>query len=86
MDKIAVWYEVNHQAAIWRPSNEGSGVQQNVVNAIIVQNPKHYEEAIKSDHRKQWLTAMAEELDALKSNDVWTIVMPSESAHVLHNK
>ena len=29
---------------------------------------------------------MTEELDALKSNDVWTIVIPPKSVHVLHNK
>ena len=29
---------------------------------------------------------MDEELDALKANDVWTIVVPPKNAHVLHNK
>ena len=67
-------------------SNKRTGVQQNVVDAIVVQDPKHYGDAIKIDHRKQWLTAMTNELDALKSNDVWTVVMPPKGAHVLQNK
>ena len=65
---------------------EDTGVQEDVVNAIVVQHPKHYGEAIKNVHRKKWLTAMTEELDALKSNDVQTVVMPPKGAHVLHNK
>ena len=65
---------------------EDPGVQEDVVNAIEVQHPKHYGEAIKNVYRKKWLTAMTEELDALKSNDVQTVVMPPKGAHVLHNK
>ena len=67
-------------------SNEGLSNQQDVVNAVMTQDPKHYGEAVKSDHRKQWNVAMTEELDALKANDVWTIVVPPKGAHVLHNK
>ena len=29
---------------------------------------------------------MAVEMDALKSNDVWKVVVPPKNAHVLHNK
>ena len=29
---------------------------------------------------------MTEALDALRSNDVWTVVIPPKGAHVLHNK
>lgn len=67
-------------------SNEGLSNQQDVVNAVMTQDPKHYGEAVKSDHREQWNVAMTEELDALKANDVWTIVVPPKGAHVLHNK
>ena len=49
---------------------EDPGVQKDVVNAIEVQHPKHYEEAIMNDHRKKCLTAMIKKLDTLKSNDV----------------
>ena len=49
---------------------EDPGVQKDVVNAIEVQHPKHYEEAIMNDHRKKWLTVMTKELNTLKSNDV----------------
>ena len=41
---------------------------------------------MKSDHRDQWRVAITEELDALKKNDVWQIVVPPRNAHVLHNK
>uniref|UniRef100_A0AAV1SYC6 Reverse transcriptase Ty1/copia-type domain-containing protein n=1 Tax=Peronospora matthiolae TaxID=2874970 RepID=A0AAV1SYC6_9STRA len=37
-------------------------------------------------NRDQWLIAVTEELDAIKSNDVWEIVVPLRDAHVLHNK
>ena len=50
----------------------------------MMQDPKNYEEAIKSNHRKQRLTAMIEALDALQSYDVWTVVLPPKGAHVLH--
>ena len=56
------------------------------INAIVVQDPKHYGEATKSEYRKQWLTLMTEDLDALKPNDVWTVVMPPKGVHALHNK
>ena len=52
----------------------------------MVQDPKHYGETVKGDHREQWQTAMTEEMDALKSKDVWTVVMPPKGAHFLHNK
>ena len=29
---------------------------------------------------EKWLSAMAEELDALKSNDIWTVVMPPKGS------
>uniref|UniRef100_A0AAV1UA53 Reverse transcriptase Ty1/copia-type domain-containing protein n=1 Tax=Peronospora matthiolae TaxID=2874970 RepID=A0AAV1UA53_9STRA len=56
-----------------------------VVNAVIEQDPKHFGEAMKSKHRNQWQMAMTGELDALKANDVWEIVVPPGNAHVLHN-
>ena len=59
---------------------------KDVVNAVIAQDPKHYGEAIKSKYHQEWKIAMTEELDALKANDVWTIVVPPKDAHVLHNK
>ena len=63
-----------------------SSGQQGILNAVIAQDPRHYGEAMKSDHRDQWRIAMAEELDALEANDVWQIVVPPRTAHVLHNK
>ncbi|CAI5703653.1 unnamed protein product [Peronospora effusa] len=65
---------------------EGPAERQDVVNAVIAQDPKHYGEAMRSGDRQKWTTAMTEELDALKSNGVWTIVLPPKGAHFLHNK
>ncbi|CAI5723653.1 unnamed protein product [Peronospora farinosa] len=67
-------------------SSEDRSVSRGVVNAIIAQDPKNYGEAIKSKHHQEWKIAMTEELDALKANDVWTVVAPPKNAHVLHNK
>ena len=35
------------------PKTEGPDEQQDVVNAIIVQDPKHHGEAVKGDHQEQ---------------------------------
>ena len=56
-----------------------------MVNAVMLQDPKHYGDAINGVHREQWQVAMTEELDALKPNDVWTVVVPPKGAHFLHN-
>lgn len=57
-----------------------------IVNAVFEQDQKHYGEAMKSENRNQCLVDIIEELEALKANDVWKIVVPPRNAHVLHNK
>lgn len=37
-------------------------------------DPKSYEEAMTRSDKKKWLTAMKEEIDSLKKNDVWVLV------------
>lgn len=51
--------------------DDTSAENRDVVNALIGQDPRHYREAMKSEHRDQWRVAMTEELDVLKVNDVW---------------
>ena len=63
-----------------------SAENRDIVNVVIGQDTRHYGKAMKGKHRDQWIVAMTEELDALKSNDVWKIVVPPKGAHVLHNK
>lgn len=36
--------------------------------------------------KKEWTKAMDEELQALKENDVWTMVVPPTGSHVLDTK
>ena len=57
-----------------------------IVNAVFEQDQKHYGEAMKSENRNQCLVDIIEELEALKANDVWKIVVPPRNAHVLHNQ
>uniref|UniRef100_A0AAV1TEM5 Reverse transcriptase Ty1/copia-type domain-containing protein n=1 Tax=Peronospora matthiolae TaxID=2874970 RepID=A0AAV1TEM5_9STRA len=52
----------------------------------MAQDIKHYGEEVKIKHHQEWKTAMTEELDTLKANDVQTIVVPPKDAHVLHNE
>lgn len=40
--------------------------------------PKTYDEAIESDERELWLTAMQEEIESHESNSTWVLVdLPS---------
>ena len=83
-DQYRTWSTSKRE--IEETSTEQSADRHDVVNAVIVQDPKHYGEAINSDHREQWQVAMNEELDPMKSKDVWTVVVPPKGVHVLHNK
>ena len=64
------WYKLHQQTKFRKFSDEGPYIKQDVVCAVMVQDPKHCGEAIRSDHREQWSTDMTEELDALKFDDV----------------
>ena len=50
----------------------------------MVHHPKHYGEVIRSKNREQWVTAITGELNSVKSNDVWLIVVTPTEAHVQH--
>nr|CCA26030.1 PREDICTED: hypothetical protein [Albugo laibachii Nc14] len=39
-----------------------------------------------SQGKHKWMTAVSEELRALKENGVWEVVIPPTCSHVLHNK
>nr|CCA19666.1 hypothetical protein PITG_05283 [Albugo laibachii Nc14] len=49
-------------------------------------DPKNYGEAMMSQGKHKWVTAVSEELDALEENGVWEVVTPPIGSHVLHNK
>ena len=69
-----------------KADGDASKEQRDIVNAVIDQDKSHYGEAMKSEHRDKWSVAMIEELDALKANDVWQVVVPPRKVHFLHNK
>ena len=80
---------VTRSIAKGQPDQHSGGAstgQRDVVNTVIDQDPRHYDEAMKSEYRYKWCVAMTEELEALKENDVWEFVVPPRKAHVLHNK
>ena len=41
---------------------------------------------MKSEHRDKWSVDMTDELDSLKANGAWQVVVPPGNTHVLHNK
>ena len=41
-------------------------------------DPKTYDEAISDIDSEKWLEAMRSEIDSMHSNQVWTLVDPSE--------
>ena len=47
---------------------------------------KNYGEALRSCYNDMWTVAIKEEFDALESNGVWVVVVPSKDSHVLHTK
>ena len=53
-------------------------------NSVREADPKNYGQAMKSEQRKKWLTAMSKGLQAL--NGVWLVVVPPNKSHVLHTK
>lgn len=49
-------------------------------NLQIEHEPKHQNEAVKS---KKWVSAMNEEIEALKKNNTWKIVDVPKRKHVI---
>nr|CCA18211.1 hypothetical protein ALNC14_043540 [Albugo laibachii Nc14] len=57
-----------------------------VVNAVCDLDPKNYGEAMMSQGKHKWMTAVSEELKALEENGVWEVMIPPTGSHVSHNK
>nr|CCA15754.1 PREDICTED: hypothetical protein [Albugo laibachii Nc14] len=57
-----------------------------VVNAVCELDPKNYGEAMMTQGKHKWMTAVSEELKALEENGVWEVVIPPTGSHVMHNK
>ena len=59
---------------------------QDIVSIVTEPDARSYGEAVRSTSKDKWRVAMTEELNALESNGVCTVVVPPENSHVLHNK
>ena len=59
---------------------------QDIVSIVTEPDARNYGEAVRSTSKDKWRVAMTEELNALESNGVCTVVVPPENSHVLHNK
>uniref|UniRef100_A0AAV1TQJ1 Reverse transcriptase Ty1/copia-type domain-containing protein n=1 Tax=Peronospora matthiolae TaxID=2874970 RepID=A0AAV1TQJ1_9STRA len=57
-----------------------------VVNTAFERDPIRYSEAMRGGKRDGWMKAMREEIAALQSYDVWTIVKRAPGTHALHTK
>ena len=51
-----------------------------------IQEPKSYNEAIRSPHAENWRKAMQAEYESLMDNNTWTLVDEPEDQHVLPGK
>lgn len=52
----------------------------------VDEEPKSYEQAIKSGDHKQWKRAMNEEFDSLIKNQTWNLVNPPSDQKVIDNR
>uniref|UniRef100_A0AAV1T191 Integrase catalytic domain-containing protein n=1 Tax=Peronospora matthiolae TaxID=2874970 RepID=A0AAV1T191_9STRA len=57
-----------------------------VVNTAFERDPISYSEAMRGGKRDGWMKAIREEVAALQSNDVWTIVKRAPGTHALPTK
>lgn len=67
-------------------SEEQKETTPDVVNHVYESDPQSYNEAMKSPRRDGWINAINEELTALESNGVWTIIPRPKDCKILHSK
>ncbi|CAI5734017.1 unnamed protein product [Peronospora farinosa] len=67
-------------------SQDEAAHSTDVVSPVFKFDPKNYREAIKITQCLNWKKAMEEELAALESNDVWTVVLRPSGSNVLRSK
>ena len=48
--------------------------------------PESYQEAVESEQKEKWLVAMQEEMDALKKNHTYDLVLLPNGMNALKNK
>ncbi|XP_039155561.1 uncharacterized protein LOC120286999 [Eucalyptus grandis] len=46
-------------------------------------DPSSYHEALKSDHKEKWMTAMMEEMESLQKNEAWELVKKPKDWNVI---
>ena len=55
-------------------------------SAVAIVEPASYEEAVSSNESKAWVRAMEVEVDALKSNETWSLVPRPSGKNVIPEK
>lgn len=48
-----------------------------------IENPSTYNEAVNSDNSKNWISAMKDEIDALRKNKTWSLVPIPEDGNIV---
>lgn len=70
-------------------STKGKPAEKYGYNVTLGENlvePKTYNEALKSDQRSEWISAMEEEFASLKNSKSWELVTPPENSNIVSCK
>jgi len=54
--------------------------------AMTVEEPQLYEEAVSGDHADHWKQAMEEEINSLRSNNIWSLIKMPKNGKILDCK
>ncbi|CAB4001163.1 Hypothetical predicted protein [Paramuricea clavata] len=68
------------------PEQYGLSYTFNITKEENIQEPKSYNEAIRSPHAENWRKAMQAEYESLMDNNTWTLVDEPEDQQVLPGK
>ncbi|KMQ92977.1 retroelement pol polyprotein [Lasius niger] len=82
-------YGLRDRQSLQAPVKFGDYIDYINVEELFIaeyQEPKTFNDAVRSDQAKQWKAAMKEEMDSLKKNETWKIVELPEEAKALENK
>ena len=50
---------------------------------VIVPGPNTYKQAVKSEHSKEWLVSMEDEMDSLHKNKTWQLVKRPDNCNII---
>lgn len=72
-----------------RPKTRNMSNTFNLVNHIdfvfLAGEPSNYKQAIESDEKDKWVTAMQDEYDSLIKNDTWSLVDRPRDHNIVDN-